>query len=79
MKNLFLRYFIKKIRYNYLKDLSYLKIMSYFHLRKNDSVLDEKYIRIMADIKQKLGHLDVSKKSKFMQNLKDDKKKNNLD
>jgi hypothetical protein len=71
--------FIKKIRYNYLKDLSYLKIMSYFHLRKNDSMLDEKYIRIMADIKQKLGHLDVSKKSKFMQNLKDDKKKNNLD
>jgi hypothetical protein len=32
----------------------------------------------MADIKQEIGQLDKHNKSKFMQNLEDDKKKGSL-
>jgi hypothetical protein len=70
--------FVKNTKYNYLKDLSFLKIMSYFHLRKNGKELDSKYLKLMADIKQKLGQLPKLGKSKFIQNLKDEKKKGSL-
>lgn len=70
--------FVKKTNYNYLKDLSYLKIMSYYHLRNNGKELDQFYLKLMADIKQNIGQLDKRNKSKFMQNLVDDKKKGSL-
>ncbi|MFN8283448.1 MAG: metallophosphoesterase [Chitinophagales bacterium] len=70
--------FVRSTKYNYLKDLSYLKIMSYYHLRNNDKELDKFYLRLMADIKQEIGQLDKHNKSKFMQNLEDDKKKGSL-
>ena len=70
--------FVKSTKYNYLKDLSYLKIMSYYHLRNNSKELDKFYLRLMADIKQEIGQLDKHNKSKFMQNLEDDKKKGSL-
>jgi hypothetical protein len=70
--------FVKSTKYNYLKDLSYLKIMSYYHLRKNGKELDRFYLKLMADIKQDIGHLDKQNKSKFMKNLEDDKKKGSL-
>lgn len=70
--------FVKSTKYNYLKDLSYLKIMSYYHLRNNGKELDKFYLKLMADIKQDIGHLDKRNKSKFMKNLEDDKKKGSL-
>jgi len=70
--------FVKSTKYNYLKDLSYLKIMSYYHLRNNSKELDKFYLKLMADIKQDIGHLDKRNKSKFMKNLEDDKKKGSL-
>lgn len=70
--------FVKSTKYNYIKDLSYLKIMSYYHLRNNDKDLDMFYLRLMADIKQEIGQLDKHNKSKFMQNLEDEKKKGSL-
>lgn len=70
--------FVKNTKYNYLKDLSYLKIMSYYHLRKNGKELDMFYLKLMANIKQKIGHLDKRDKSKFIKNLEDDKKKGSL-
>lgn len=70
--------FVKSTKYNYLKDLSYLKIMSYYHLRNNDKELDKLYLRQMANLKQEIGQLDKNNKSKFMQKLEDDKKKGNL-
>lgn len=70
--------FVKSTKYNYLKDLSYLKIMSYYHLRNNGIELDNFYLKLMADIKQDIGHLDKRNKSKFMKNLADDKKKGSL-
>lgn len=70
--------FVKSTKFNYLKDLSYLKIMSYYHLRNNGKELDKFYLKLMADIKQNLGQLDKHNKSKFMKNLEDDKKKGSL-
>jgi predicted MPP superfamily phosphohydrolase len=67
--------FVKSTKYNYLKDLSYLKIMSYYHLRNNDKNLDKLYLKLMADIKQGIGHIDRHTKSKFIQNLEDEKRK----
>lgn len=70
--------FVKSTKYNYLKDLSYLKIMSYYHLRNNGKDLDKFYLKLMADIKQDIGQLDKHNKSKFMKNIEDDKKKGSL-
>lgn len=70
--------FVKSTKYNYLKDLSYLKIMSYYHLRNNGKELDKFYLKLMADIKQDIGHLDKRNKSKFMKNLEDEKKSGSL-
>lgn len=66
--------FIKKTTYNYIKDLSFLKVMSYFHLRNNGKELDNRYKKLMADIRQDLGHINKLQKSQFMQNLEDDKR-----
>ncbi len=70
--------FIKQTKNNYIKDLSFLKIMSYFHLRNNGKELDTRYKKLMADIRQDLGQLNKQQKSQFIQNLEDDKRKNNL-
>lgn len=70
--------FVKSTKYNYLKDLCYLKIMSFYHLRKNNVELDRIYLRLMADIKQDIGQLNKHSKSQFIQNLKDHKKKSNF-
>lgn len=68
--------FVKKSKFNYIKDVSFLKIMSYFHLRTNGKELDTFYLKLMAEIKQDLGRLDKSKKSQFMKGLEDKKKAN---
>lgn len=67
--------FVKSTKFNYLKDLSYLKIMSYYHLRNNGKELDKFYLKLMADIKEDIGQLYKHNKSKFMKNLEDDKRK----
>lgn len=69
-----IRDFVKKSKFNYIKDLSFLKIMSYFHLRTNSKDLDTFYLKLMAEIKQDLGRLDKSQKSQFMKELEDKKK-----
>lgn len=69
--------FVKNTKYNYLKDLSFLKIMSYFHLRNNDKELDTIYLKLMADIRQELGYIGKLDKAKFMQTLESNKRKSN--
>jgi hypothetical protein len=69
-----LKEFVKKSKYNYIKDLSFLKVMSYFHLRTNGKELDTFYLKLMADIKSELGRLDKTKKTQFMKDLEDKKK-----
>lgn len=67
--------FVKNTKYRYLKDLSYLKIMSYYHLRNNGPELDEFYLKLMSEIKHSLGQLKKSDKGKFIENLKSNKSK----
>jgi len=66
--------FVKQTKYNYLKDLSYLKIMSYYHLRNNSPELDKNYLKLMAKIKEQLGQLDKRSKTQFIQELEEKKK-----
>jgi predicted MPP superfamily phosphohydrolase len=69
--------FVKNTKFNYLKDLSFLKILSYYHLRSNGKELDTTYLKLMANIKQQLGHLNKLDKSNFIRNLEDNKRKGN--
>ena len=70
-----IQHFVKSTKYRYLKDLSYLKIMSYYHLRNNGPELDEFYLKLMSEIKYSLGQLKKSDKGKFIENLKSNKNK----
>lgn len=69
--------FVKKTGFNYTKDLSFLKVMSYYHLRSKNQELDNFYLRLMADIKVSLGDLDKKGKSEFILNMEEKKKKGN--
>lgn len=69
--------FVKNAKYNYLKDLSYLKIISYYHLRNNGKELDQIYLKLMAKIKEEMGQLDKNNKSKFLKDLENNKNKGN--
>ncbi len=68
--------FVKSTKFNYLKDMSFLKIMSFYHLRKNGKELDDFYLKLMSEIKEGLGHINKTKKSQFMKQIKDNKEKN---
>lgn len=70
--------FIKMTHFKYLKDLTFLKIMSYYHLRNNGKELDQKYLQMMAKIKEELGQLERRNKGKFLQEQEEKKRKDNL-
>ncbi|MBK0378930.1 metallophosphoesterase [Mucilaginibacter segetis] len=61
--------FVKSVKYKYAKDISFLKIMSYFHLRKNSQELDAEYKKLMADIQQDLGRVEKKKRYKFLEDI----------
>lgn len=67
--------FIKGLTRRYLKDLTFVKILSYFHLRKNGENLDKRYIKIMSRIQAELQHGKNFDKGKFIQKLENEKKK----
>lgn len=66
--------FVKTTRYRYAKDISFLKIISYYHLRKNNAELDEMYLTMLSDIQEELGSLSKGKKSQFKKRIEDLKK-----
>jgi hypothetical protein len=66
--------FVKQTKFNYIKDLSFLKIISYFYLRNNTKELNKKYLKLLSDIKEDLGQLDKHKKSEFMREIEEKKK-----
>lgn len=70
--------FSKSINCKYLKDLTFLKIMSYYHLRNNGRELDLKYLQLMARIKEDLGQLDRKNKGKFLREHEEKKRKDGL-
>ena len=69
--------FVKSTKYNYLKDLSFLKLMSYYHLRTNSTELDKFYLKLMSEIGEDLGKVKTNGKSQFMRELEEKKKSSN--
>lgn len=67
--------FVKHTKYNYLKDLSFLKIISYYYLRNNSKDLNKKYLKILSEIKEDMGQLDKTRKSEFMREIEEKKDK----
>lgn len=73
----YIKGFVKNSKSNYIKDLSFLKIMSYYHLRKNNKELDKLYLSLMAEIKSKLGKLKSKNKGDFIKKIEKSKKDSN--
>ena len=69
-----LKLFIKNAKFNYNKDLSFLKVLSYYHLRSKNEELDKFYLKLLSEIKEDLGQLDKNKKSQFMKEIEEKKK-----
>jgi predicted phosphodiesterase/DNA replication protein DnaC len=69
--------FVKQTKFNYVKDLSFLKIISYYYLRNNTKELNKKYLKLLSDIKEDLGQLDKHRKSEFMREIEEKKEKDN--
>ena len=67
--------FVKNSTHNYVQDISFLKILSYYHLRNNTKDLDDFYLKLMSEIQENLGHIPKKQKSQFMQSIKEKKKK----
>jgi len=61
---------VKGTKHRYIKDLTFLKIMSYYHLRNNDVELDNFYLKLMSEIKCDLGQLKKKDKGKFIEDVK---------
>ena len=69
------RDFVKSTSFTYLKDLSFLKVLSYFHLRNNSKELDEMYLKTLSEIREDLGRLQKNRKDQFKKQLMEQKKK----
>ena len=66
--------YVKSAKYNYTKDLAFLKIMSYYHLRNNSEELNKKYLEMLYRIKKDLGQVNKQNKFQFLKNIQDHKK-----
>ena len=69
--------FVKSSKNKYIKDLSYLKVMSYYHLRSKDPVMDEFYLKMMSEIKADLGQISRRGKGHHKQFLMKAKRRKN--
>lgn len=65
---------IREVKHKYILDASFIKNMTYYHLRSKTSESDDKYTKLLADIKVKLNEVHKSKKGQYIQQLKKDKK-----
>lgn len=69
--------FVNKTSFNYLKDLSFLKIISYYHLRNNTKDLNDRYLRLMYEIKKYLGQVNKQTKHQFIKSIEEKKEEEN--
>jgi len=69
--------FINNTKFNYLKDLSFLKIISYYHLRNNSKELNDRYLRLLYEIKKHMGQVSKQLKHQFIKNIEEKKEENN--
>lgn len=69
--------FVNGTTFNYLKDLSFLKIISYYHLRNNTKELNDQYLKLLYEIKKYLGQVSKQTKHQFIKNIEDKKEEEN--
>jgi len=73
--------FSKKVKKNYLKDLSFFKVLSYYYLRTQiNRELEKEYLNILGDLKVKAMGASKIKKGEIIYNIrkhKEGRKKKN--
>jgi len=62
--------FVKGASKDYTKEISFFKILSYFHLRNNTREVDSRYVKLLAQIQQDLKRIRKKDKSSFIQGQK---------
>lgn len=67
--------FIESSKKKYIKDLSFLKVLSYYKLRNNDSDLDKKWLDVLSKIKVDIGAITRNNKGSYIQQLQANKNK----
>jgi predicted MPP superfamily phosphohydrolase len=67
--------FVQQTKFNYLKDLSFLKIISYYYLRNNTEQLNKRYLKLLYEIKKDMGKINKQRKFQFMKNIEETKEK----
>ena len=67
--------FVQQTKYNYLKNLSFLKIISYYHLRNNTEELNKRYLQLIYEIKRDLGQVNKQKRFQFLKQIEEKKEK----
>ena len=71
----FIKQFLKEAKSTYILDTSFIKLLSYYHLRSNDPESDKMYLRLLGDLKERLNEVSKKSKSQYMQKLKMEKLK----
>lgn len=64
----------KNTKHKYILDASFIKNMTYYHLRSKTNESDSKHTKLLADIKVKLNEVHKSKKGQYIQKLQEAKK-----
>lgn len=65
--------YFKRVRNDYIYDLMFLKLVSYYFLRSKTKESDKFYLNLIADIKENLGQITKKKKGEFIQKLEKEK------
>jgi hypothetical protein len=66
---------LKNSNKNYILDLGFFKSVSYYFLRSKTPESDISYLRLLADLKEKLHQVSKKNKHELIEKLKKDKKK----
>ncbi len=67
--------FIDASKKKYIKDLSFLKVISYYKLRNNDPDLDKRWLDVLSKIKVDMGAITKNNRGSYIQQLKNNKNK----
>jgi len=70
----FITKFLKQTNRKFILDSSFIKNMSYYYLRSKTEESDQRHLKLLGDIKIKMGETSRQNRGKFIQKLKDDKK-----
>ncbi|MDM1512962.1 metallophosphoesterase [Myroides odoratimimus] len=65
--------FIESSKKKYIKDLAFLKVLSYYKLRNNNPELDKKWLDVLSKIKVDIGAITRNNRGSYIQQLKTNK------